>query len=265
MTITFDGGYAASVQHALPMLAAHELPSTWFLVSDAIGGTLETREVAPAEVWRSSDPALVEIGNHSATHPLVRRSGAEIVRRIATDPASVPRSIGRALCGRATLEDQPPSPIATPVSRDAAIDDFRAGKERLEVMLDRPVPAFAYPSGRASSRMQSAVSDLGHTSARTSRPGWNVPGKVAPLALAAQTWMHDTDLATARRWVEHAVDTGAWLIEVFHLVDRESSYPWAVTPETLRSHLDDLAGLGVWVETQTRVLEHLDAETGSVV
>jgi peptidoglycan/xylan/chitin deacetylase (PgdA/CDA1 family) len=259
VTITFDGGYAASADHALPMLSARGLPSTWFLVADTLGGTLEGRKVADASVWRGADPALVEVGNHSATHPLIRRSGPELARHVLHDPASVPRTALRRIRRTGSIPAPDPSvpPPARPIPARQAVADFALGRERLMATVGGPVSAFAYPSGRASTRLQAAVVGIGHTSARTSRAGWNVPGRVAPMALRAQTWMQDTDRHEARAWVEHAVETGAWLIEVFHLVDRETDYPWTVTPDDLAAHLDDLRDLGVWVETQSRVVEHL--------
>jgi hypothetical protein len=98
---------------------------------------------------------------------------------------------------------------------------------------------------------------MGHRSARTSEPGWNDPRRLAPFALRAQTWTTAVTYDAATAWVEHARARAAWLIEVFHLVDRRGDYPWTTTPDDLARHLDALIAAGAWVDTQSSVLEHL--------
>jgi peptidoglycan/xylan/chitin deacetylase (PgdA/CDA1 family) len=78
--ITFDDGYAGVFEHALPVLAAHGLPATVFLVAGAVGrpaafawdgtGALPASH-RPAD-WPTVLGALgggVDFGVHTATHP----------------------------------------------------------------------------------------------------------------------------------------------------------------------------------------------------
>lgn len=258
MTITFDGGYRESVTHALPRLSERGLPSTWFLVSGAIGATLEGRPVAGWETWCETDPARIEIGNHSLTHPLARRGLVEKVerarhaaRRLAT-PGGIRDAAER--IARAPSRD---GVIPHRLRTDAAAGDFAAGKALLEARLGRPVPSFAYPSGRAGARLAREVQRMGHTSARTSTPGLNDPRALRPFALRAQTWTADQPHGRAAGWLDHAVAERGWLVEVFHVVGDGGEYRWSTTADAFASHLDALADAGVWVANQTEVLAHL--------
>jgi peptidoglycan/xylan/chitin deacetylase (PgdA/CDA1 family) len=259
VTLSFDGGYTASVERALPLLAERGMASTWFLVSGSLGGELEGRAVASAETWAGLDPARAEVGNHSRSHPLVRRSVGEIAARAVRSPAAIVRGARRAAA-------RPTAPSAAGGARpaprlglDAAAADFAAGKEQLETALGRPVPAFAYPNGRDRTRLVRAVQHMGHRSARTSRPGWNDPDRLEPFALRAQTWTTATSVEEAGEWVDRAVDTNSWLIEVLHLVDDGTDYPWTTTRDDLARHLDALAAAEVWVATQTAVVDRIAA------
>jgi peptidoglycan/xylan/chitin deacetylase (PgdA/CDA1 family) len=254
VTVTFDGGYTASVHNAVPMLEARGLPSTWFLVADAVGASLEGREVADWSWWRHTNPEMIEVGNHSLTHPLVRRSAGTIARRMAQSPAALVRA-----ARRAKHAGSRPGGADVPhrVSLYEAVDDFAAGKRELEEELGRAVPAFAYPNGRARRRLVRGVKHMGHRSGRTSAPGTNDPRHLDPFALRAQTWTVSTPSDAPAQWVDDACRRGGWLIEVFHLVDEPSGYPWTTTPADFARHLDALVDAGVWVAPQTAVLAHL--------
>jgi peptidoglycan/xylan/chitin deacetylase (PgdA/CDA1 family) len=261
VTLTFDGGYLSSYERALPLLADRGMPSTWFLVSDAIGSELEGRPVAPVEAWSDADPSLVEVGNHSRSHPLVRRSAGEIVARALRSPGAIARGARRA--ATAGTEDGSLSPSEARVSLVSAAEDFAAGKASLERTLARPVPAFAYPNGRARRDLVRAVARMGHRSARTSRPGWNDPARLARFALRAQTWTRETRDEEADAWLAQTVRSGAWLVEVLHVVDDGGDFPWTTSPSQLARHLDDLATAGVWVAMQSDVVDHLCPDPGA--
>lgn len=257
VTVTFDGGYSASVEHALQELAVREIPSSWFLVGDAIGGTLEGRAVADWATWRAADSKLVEVGNHSFSHPQVRRGVTELAERALTHPGALVRAARRGLLPAPSGTDDSGSSGPAPVGAAAALDDFARGRDLLHAGLGRSVPAFAYPNGRSTLRLRAGVRGLGHTSARTSRRGWNHPRRLRPWALNAQTWTAATEDAEATDWIDRARAGGSWLIEVFHLVDRPDGYPWTTSPEQFCRHLDALIESGAWLATQSEVVTHL--------
>ena len=258
VTLTFDGGYSASVDHALTELTDRRIPSTWFLVGGSVGGSLEGRPVAEWDTWRTTDPDVVEVGNHSFSHPRLRRGVAELTRRAVTSPGAIAHATRRGLTRRPGVADAPAVPSHGAVSARSARNDFEQGRDALEAGLERPIPAFAYPNGRATMSLKRAVRRLGHTSARTSRPGWNHPTRLDRFALRAQTWTVATTDADAQGWLDRSVSDRSWLIEVLHLVDEPAGYPWTTTPDQFRRHLDALAESGVWLATQSQVVGHLD-------
>ncbi len=76
LAITFDDGGTDFAEHALPLLARLELTSTMYVPSAYVGCFLPWsrnqpevgRQIMNWDVLRSLDPALVEVGAHSATH-----------------------------------------------------------------------------------------------------------------------------------------------------------------------------------------------------
>lgn len=75
--ITFDDGRQDFVEHAAPILAAHDTPSTMYLVTDHVGGTsswlpIAAERDAPMMTWdqvRELAALNVEVGAHSRSHP----------------------------------------------------------------------------------------------------------------------------------------------------------------------------------------------------
>jgi hypothetical protein len=180
-----------------------------------------------------------------------------MLRHAVESPGAIGRAAVRTARRAARAGARPdvvPGAAPSPVPRADAVTDFAAGRSTLEARLGRAVPAFAYPSGRATAPMRAAVARMGHATARTSRPGINRVDRLRPLALTARTWTADTTIEDARGWIAETVTQGGWLIEVFHVVAPDAGgYAWSVTADRFRSHLDDLVAAGLPVDTQTNV------------
>src|SRR5690606_29833802 len=110
VSVTFDGGYVEALEAAMPVLEQRRIPSTWFLVAGAVGGQLEGRQVATWDTWRELIAAgSVEVGNHTLTHPLVRRSAGETLRW-AFNPERNASRLRRVASGVARNVDAPARP-----------------------------------------------------------------------------------------------------------------------------------------------------------
>jgi peptidoglycan/xylan/chitin deacetylase (PgdA/CDA1 family) len=60
-------------------------------------------------------------------------------------------------------------PNLAEVSLDAALDDIKAGKDKLEAIIEKKIQTFAYPYGAYTEQVREAVLDLGFALARTTK------------------------------------------------------------------------------------------------
>ena len=80
--MTFDDGFSNVFDHAVPILAKHQIPATCFIPTGYIGGEAGWMAVRPpngepyrmeslasADRLASADPRLITIGSHTVTHP----------------------------------------------------------------------------------------------------------------------------------------------------------------------------------------------------
>lgn len=136
--ITFDDGYADTLEKALPILQVHGFSATCYVVSDRIGAyndwdaeQLKVRkplmDAAQLRQWRE---AGMEIGAHTASHPHLPQ------------------------CDDDRLQAE-----------------IRDSKKRLEDVSGAPVTQFCYPYGEWCERSVAMVRDAGFEAATTTRRG----------------------------------------------------------------------------------------------
>jgi peptidoglycan/xylan/chitin deacetylase (PgdA/CDA1 family) len=93
VVITFDDGTADFVDEALPVLAEHRLPATYYLATDFIERGASFPDAGAPMTWVAVREAvasgLVEIGSHTHDHILLDRTDPDLVA------ADLDRSIGR--------------------------------------------------------------------------------------------------------------------------------------------------------------------------
>jgi peptidoglycan/xylan/chitin deacetylase (PgdA/CDA1 family) len=88
--VTFDDGYLNVIQNALPELESREIPSTVFIVTEALGkrpawmadssSSSESEKIASADQLRMLPRNLVTVGSHTMTHrelPLLNEEDAK--------------------------------------------------------------------------------------------------------------------------------------------------------------------------------------------
>ncbi len=127
--ITFDDGFADFAEHALPALAARNLPSTLYVTTGMLADQPRDSVLPPARMLASTDlaglaAAGVEIGAHSHTHR--------------------------------QLDLLPGPAAAAELSRSARV---------LASALGQPVRSFAYPHGYWRAEVRRLVGEAGFDSA----------------------------------------------------------------------------------------------------
>lgn len=169
-SITFDDGYAANCQKAIPLLVRSRIPCTYFVT---LGNVLEGKPFAhdvaqgngfapnTLDQLRAMVSAGIEIGAHTYTHPDLGR---------VTDEARLEHEI------------------------------LEAG-QRLGDLLNRPVRYFAFPFGQRanlSSRAFQLAREAGYRAVCSAYGGYNFPGD-DPFHL--QRIPVDDEMIRLKNWV----------------------------------------------------------------
>ena len=147
--LTFDDGFAALHEHAMPVLACHRIPATVFLVAQTLTPAgqpvdwVDTPGVEPLttltrdQILEMQD-AGVDFQSHSYAHRDLTRLGF-----------------------------------------DECVTDLRDSREFLSELLGRPVTLLAYPRGRHDERVRQAAERAGYTHAFTLPEQAEQPGQYA--------------------------------------------------------------------------------------
>ncbi len=170
VSVTFDDGYAANCDFAIPFLLAENIPCTYFVTSSVVidGGTFIHdahigKRLAPntAAQIREMVAAGIEIGNHSLTHP---NFGA------ITDPRRVYREVV-------------------------------VSGEKLADLMGKPVRYFAFPYGHHQNLNASVfglAKEHGYEAVCSAYGGFNFPGDDA---FHLQRIMADEEFVRLKNWM----------------------------------------------------------------
>ena len=171
--LTFDDCYASVLEHAIPILAAFEIPAVAFAVTSCLGGTNVWDKplgalqlpLLDADGLRRVVGAGVEIGAHSRSH-----------RQLTT-------------VSEADLENE-----------------VRGSRQELRAADLGPARLFSYPYGECDERVCKAVEVAGCEAAFTVNPGFIHPGD-DPFRLARIEILR-RDVGFRFRW--KVATAGAW-------------------------------------------------------
>jgi peptidoglycan/xylan/chitin deacetylase (PgdA/CDA1 family) len=137
--VTFDDGYQNVIENALPEWEKRAIPSTLFIITEALGkpahwltgprGPDWYGPVMTADQMKNLSADLVAIGSHTATHPLL--------------PA---------------------------LSAEEAMRELSQSRAQLERMLNRKVGLFSFPYGAHHARLIECCREAGYDRVFTTRP-----------------------------------------------------------------------------------------------
>lgn len=166
VVVTFDDGFADFADGAFPVLEAHGVTSTLYVVGGHVGdratwlrGSSADRAMLDWSRLREMADSGVEIGAHTLTHPHLDLVG-----------------------------------------RDEAWREIEVGREVFEAGLERPVRTFAYPHGHYTGRVRRMVAAAGYESACAVGHGLSSPGDDR-YALTRIMVRHGDSVDQLRRWL----------------------------------------------------------------
>lgn len=106
VVISFDDGYAGSVENAIPALQEIGWTGTFFVISGRMG----LADYATAAAWRAASEAGMDIASHTATHPFLGALGPEAVRAELNDSrVALQEATGRTILGISWPNGDPPA------------------------------------------------------------------------------------------------------------------------------------------------------------
>jgi peptidoglycan/xylan/chitin deacetylase (PgdA/CDA1 family) len=143
--LTFDDGFAGLYEHALPIITAHRLPVTVFLVAQTLTEAGQTVD------W-IDDPPEFELRTLGRDQVLEMQAAGVDFQSHSYSHADL-----------------------TTLSFDRCVRDLRDSRELLESLLGAPVRLLAYPRGRHDDGVRAAAARAGYTHAFT------LPEKSEPL------------------------------------------------------------------------------------
>jgi peptidoglycan/xylan/chitin deacetylase (PgdA/CDA1 family) len=140
VAVTFDDGFAATFEHALPVLERYRVPATMFVVSGRVGGYNDwmmprgfpQRALMSARQILDMRDAGVNIGSHTRTHP--RLPG---------------------------------------MTREELTEEISGSRNDLQTLLAQDVSDFAYPFGAYDDTARHMVQAAGYQTACSTRAGFN--------------------------------------------------------------------------------------------
>ena len=173
MGITFDDGFENFISVALPELQRRKIPSTVFIILDALGNEFGTPEllekVMSADQLRCIPQDLVTLGSHTLTHPFL------------------------------------PS-----LRREEAVKELLQSRLQLENILNRSVTLFSFPFGGFTDDLIQLSRQAGYTRVFTTLPrlAFSDAGEFAVGRIRADTtdwpWEFRLKIAGAYRWLPWA-------------------------------------------------------------
>lgn len=147
--LTFDDGFAALHEHAMPVLARHRMPATVFLVAQTLTPAgqpvdwVDTPSTEPlTTLTRDQVLEMQDAGVDFQSHSYAHRD-------------------------------------LTQLGFDECITDLRDSREFLSELLGGPVTLLAYPRGRHDERVRQAAERAGYTYAFTLPERTEQPGRYA--------------------------------------------------------------------------------------
>jgi hypothetical protein len=99
-----------------------------------------------------------------------------------------------------------------------------------------------------------------YASCRTSDPGYNTSLNFDPYHIRIKHVPNRTSLKEFQAWLTRAARDKAWLVLLYHRIDREGDDEYSVTPEAFAAQMKALHASGLSVLTVRQALEEISPQ-----
>jgi peptidoglycan/xylan/chitin deacetylase (PgdA/CDA1 family) len=256
LTLTFDDGFKSTYDLTKGLLSTYDIHATYYVPVAYIGGSIYGLPVMSWSDLKECAKLGMEVGSHSVNHYEFRTSLLDKAKKVLRNLAAEQSMVKYMALITALITKQ--------TATDALCDDEEfevvSSKDTIERQLHPyKVRSFAYPKGSCSNESKNVVNAAGYIAARGATLGFNKPSGADLYALRSFVCRGYTNVTYLNRQVDRALRTGAWLIEVFHVVssDARGTVREVASPELLKKHLDYIAGKRIWIDTLANIASHI--------
>ena len=252
LTLTFDDGFKSTYDLTKELLSTYDIHATYYVPVAYIGRSMYGIPVMSWSDLKECAKLGMEVGSHSVNHYEFRTSlldkAEKVLRNLAAEQsmAKYIALITKQTASDALCEDEEFEVVSSKDTIERQLHPYK-------------VKSFAYPKGACSNESKNLVKAAGYIAARGATLGFNQPSGADLYALRSFVCRGYTNVAYLNRQVDRALQTGGWLIEVFHVVssDARGTIKEVASPELLKKHLDYVAGKGIWIDTLANIVSHV--------
>jgi len=264
LTLCFDDGFKRAYELTRDLLSKYGIHATYFVPTAYVGKKFHSFSVVSWRDLRQCIDARMEVGSHSMTHCEYTTSVANKICRVLSNLRAEESKLGYVKYIVSQLGKMTMGGVDLKCPDHQVESEITLSKQIIESELSPyRVSSFAYPKGSFNDKSKRLVMKAGYSSARTTLVGLNNPGTIDLYALKCNVWRHYTTLSAMNKWVDRALDSGSWLIELFHLVtDAPDCTPEACALDQIRAHLDYATDNSMWIDTQHNVASYVRQVTG---
>jgi peptidoglycan/xylan/chitin deacetylase (PgdA/CDA1 family) len=264
LTLSFDDGYKQTYELTRELLSAYRIRATYFVPADYVGKTYNS---FPIMSWKDIKECIdmgMEIGSHSITHREYATSIANRAWRLLRDfRAENPKvDYAKYIIDHRVHRLHRGSTGFKYSDHDLELETVLSKQIIEQELSPYRVSSFAYPMGSFDDNYKRLVMKSGYSSARSTLIGLNEAAGIDPYALKCCVWRCYTTPSMMNRWVDRALKSGSWMIELYHHVtDASDSVRDSCSLEHLRAHLEYATSKRIWIDTQDNVTSHITHAT----
>lgn len=137
--------------------------------------------------------------------------------------------------------------------------ELQSSKSYLQSVLGKPVDLFVTPYCESDNRVKEEAKKI-YATLRNCQAAANTKKNFDAYNLNSYIVYDTTTDAEIQAWIDDAKANNSWMILVYHEVQQSPDNPWAISPSSLRSHLQIVKDSGVTVKKTSDALAEVKSQ-----